>query len=258
MISIIIPTYNRPFLLERLLYSITNQTYKFFEVIIINDNSTLHNSRYKKLIYKFSRLLPELHYFVNDINRGANYCRNIGLMKAKYEYVAFVDDDDEWLPTKLERQINVFNNSNKNTAIVYSYADIINQNGETIYKYRNDHSGTTIKEIFSECFIPSPTVVVRKDVCFSVNGFDEKLQSCQDWDMWTRILLGGYQCKVVKSVEAIHHKHELPSIGKSKNAVNGYKRYLKKHFFSMLRHGFIIQIIDQLKYIIKVSIKIEK
>jgi glycosyltransferase involved in cell wall biosynthesis len=228
-VSIVIPTYNRPILLDRLLFSISLQTHTRFEVIVVDDNSE-NIKDYNEVISKYRSILDNFIYLRNDTSKGAPYCRNKGIEIANSEYIALVDDDDEWLPNKLEEQIKLFINSNEKLGIVYTWTDAVNENNTIAYEYRSNIEGYALKEILKECFIPSPSVMVRKKAIVEAGLFDETFPSCQDWDMWTRIMLKGYSCAVVKSVQTIYHKHNGPTIGKSPRAKLGYKMFYRKHF----------------------------
>jgi len=96
-ISIIIPTYNRPDHLERLLKSIEQQTNKGYEVIVVHDGPVLSKA-YKSLIDNFTKIFKEFIFVCNERNHGAPFSRNRGIRIARYELLALVDDDDEWLP----------------------------------------------------------------------------------------------------------------------------------------------------------------
>jgi len=80
-------------------------------------------------------------------------------------------------------------------------------------------------------------VVARRAALLDAGLFDETLPSCQDWDMWTRILARGYEARVVPEVLALYHKHTSESIGMSPRAREGYARYYHKHFWKLLRFG---------------------
>jgi len=227
LVSIIIPTYNRPDYLDRLLKSIKMQTFKNFEVIIIDDSSP-QKSGYRKVIENYSRSIT-ICYYRNNINRGAQYCRNRGISLSKCKYIAFVDDDDEWLPNKLEKQIILFESKSKNVALIYSWANTINQNNEIIFKYRKIFKKDNLMALLDSCFIPSPTVMIKREIFESVGGFDERLPSCQDWDMWTRIVEYGFEYDLVEEVLALHHKHNRISLGKSPNSLYGFYLYYEKH-----------------------------
>lgn len=255
MISIVIPTYKRVDYLERLLKSIEKQTYKEFEIIIVDDNSP-NKEEYEKLISKYRKVFKDLAYLRNETNKGAPYSRNRGIKQAKYEYIALVDDDDEWLPEKLEKQIKVFQNGSSKLGIVYTWTDVVNSKGEVLYQYRYEFEGNPRKEILKGCFIPSPSVMVKKSHICRAGLFDERLPSCQDWDMWTRMILNGSECKVVRSVETFYHKHESESIGRSKKAFEGFLLYFKKHFLASLKVNPIISVYYIYQYL-KIRIRKE-
>lgn len=227
-VSIVIPTYKRPDYLDRLLASIQTQTFQEFEVIVIDDNSPNHEE-YLPIIKKYHSIFKEFKFLRNETNHGAPHSRNRGILKSKYELIALVDDDDEWLPKKLETQVEVFNNSNEKVGLVYTWTDVMDENRNVIHHYRAELEGFLKKEILKECFIPSPSVMVRKKAILEAKLFDESFPSCQDWDMWTRIIMQNYELRVVKEVVTIYHKHDNGSIGLSKNAKLGYIMYYKKH-----------------------------
>lgn len=235
MISIVIPTYKRPDFLDRLLKSIANQTFKYFEVIVVDDNSPNYEE-YLPVIEKYKKIFKEFKFLRNSENKGAPYSRNRGIKEARYDLIALVDDDDEWLPEKLERQFEVFENSDNNLGLVYTWTDAIDENGNVVYEYRDEIEGNPKKEILKECFIPSPSVMVRKKAIIEAGLFDERMPSCQDWDMWTRIIMLGYNVKVIKKVVTLYHKHNNGNIGLSKNASNGYKKYYLKNLLNSLKY----------------------
>lgn len=249
-VSIVIPTYKRPDYLDRLLASIEKQTFQYFEVIVVDDNSSNYEE-YLPVIKKYTALLVEFRFLRNKINKGAPYSRNRGILEAKYDLIALVDDDDEWLPSKLEKQVDIFKNSDEKVGLVYTWTDAIDENGQVVYQYRSELDGCLKKEILNECFIPSPSVMVRKNTIMEAELFDEAFPSCQDWDMWTRIIMKGYRVKVVKEVMTLYHKHSSGSIGLSKNAKIGYKIYYKKNIFNIFKYGNYYSIFSAFKYLIK-------
>lgn len=227
-VSIVIPTYKRPDYLSRLLESIARQTFQNFEVIIVDDNSP-NREEYVPVIAKYENIFKEFNFLSNDTNRGAPHSRNRGIRLAKYDLIALVDDDDEWLPEKLTRQVELFRVSSENVGIVYTWTDSVNERGEVVHCYRSEIEGNALKEILKECFIPSPSVMVRKNAIEEAGLFDEAFPSCQDWDMWTRVLATGNSCAVIREVLTIYRKHQGESIGLSLKARQGYLKYYKKH-----------------------------
>ena len=145
-VSIVIPTYNRGSLLVRLLESIRLQTYKNYEIIIIDDNS-LNKEKYNEIIENYKSIFEELIYVRNNKNMGAPYSRNRGIKLAKFDLIALVDDDEEWLPDKLQKQVEVFDSSSKKVGIVYTWANVVDNSGRIIYKYRGEIEGNPIYKI---------------------------------------------------------------------------------------------------------------
>ena len=103
-VSVIVPTYNRAHLLKKTIESILSQTYTDLELIVVSNYSTDNTDDMVKS-YKDDRI----KYFKNQNNGIIAVNRNFGIRKSTGEYIAFCDDDDTWLPNKLERQVNFFN-----------------------------------------------------------------------------------------------------------------------------------------------------
>lgn len=227
-ISIVIPTYKRVDRLRKLLDSICNQTYKNFEVIIIDDNSPNLDS-YKVLVDEYQEKLNDLKFLVNENNMGAPHSRNRGILESKYNLLAFVDDDDEWEPLKLEKQMAALDKTEKSEiGIIYTWTTIKNGD-DKIGEYKTTVDENHLDTLMQDNFIPSPSVLVTKKAIVEAGVFDESLPSCQDWDMWIRILKLGYKVKVVQEFLTIYNKHNLGSIGTSPKAKLGYKMFYKKH-----------------------------
>jgi len=239
-VSIVIPTYKRADYLDRLLTSIQVQTFQDFEVIVVDDNSPNYEE-YLAVVEKYKNIFSEFKFITKAENKGAPNSRNIGIKEAKYDLIALVDDDDEWLPLKLEKQVKVFQYDKENIGLVYTWTDVINENNEIVFQYRSEIIGYPRKEILKECFIPSPSVMVRKKAILESELFDESFPSCQDWDMWTRIIFKNYRIEVVREVLTIYHKHSNGNIGMSKRAKEGYiKFYLKNLFFYKNEYNYLV------------------
>jgi len=98
LVSVILPTYNRAHLLDRSIKSVLKQTYENFELIVVNDGSS---DEIERRVKEYQKLDKRIKYVKNDKNLGVSSARNIGIKIAKGEFIAFQDDDDEWLPLKL-------------------------------------------------------------------------------------------------------------------------------------------------------------
>lgn len=230
-VTIIIPTYNRAKTLERLLESIKKQTYRDYEVIIVDDHSD-NQEEYNRVVKKFEGEFA-IRYVTNSKNMGAPYCRNKGIELSRGQLLAFVDDDDEWKPLKLEKQIMQF--EKPYIGLVYTGAIAVDEEGNEIYHYDKALEEDVQKQILKECFIPSSSVMTTKAAAIKVNGFDEEFPACQDWDMWTRIIFAGIRVAVVRENLMIYHKHSGPSIGSSPRAKEGYRKYYQKHLVKFIK-----------------------
>jgi len=235
-ISVVIPTYKRPDRLRRLLISIVRQTRLPDEVIVVDDCSEMHEI-YCEVISEFAPLLPNLHYTALEQNSGAPVARNRGISLSSGDWIALVDDDDEWLPQKLEKQIQLIESrGNSQLGFVYTWAKAQGQNGQESYDACKSISGDARKALLSTNFILSPSVLIKKEALVAVKGFDERLPSCQDWDTWIRVALAGYHFATVEEQLVIYHRHGGESIGLSPRAKLGYRLLLEKHWRKILRH----------------------
>jgi len=185
LISIIIPTYNRANLLVKAIKSVFSQTYKNFELIIVNDGSTDNT---KQIIDNFKKQTNKIKY-IWEINSGTAKAKNTGIKNTEGKYIAFLDSDDEWLPKKLEKQLELFKKStNSNLGFVGCNTFIIDKknNKKLIYKipkYKNIFYALLINNFICSC----SSVMVKKSVLDKIDFFDENLKIGEDWDMWIRI-----------------------------------------------------------------------
>lgn len=184
MISVVIPTHNRVDLLPRAIESVLKQTYSDFEIIIVSDGSTDNTEAVvKKYIEKDSRI----KFIGYSPAKGGNIARNTGIKAAQGDYIAFLDDDDEWLPKKLEKQLSVFEKSSK-IGLVYTGVHIIYVNEGIEYNSLSKEDGDLSKRILIDnCIGTTSTVMVKKNVLSKSGGFDIKLKALQDFDLWIRI-----------------------------------------------------------------------
>lgn len=181
--SVILPTYNRAPFIGRAIQSVLNQTYKDFELIIVDDGSIDDT---EKVVKSFSD--GRIYYVKHEINKGAAAARNTALRLAKGEFIAFQDSDDECLPEKLEKQINKFNKVQNSVGVVYcGHSTISERTNRAIFQSVPVEKGNVYNIMLWRC-ITTTTALLIKRVCFEKVGlFDETLPSCQDWDMLIRI-----------------------------------------------------------------------
>jgi len=178
-ISVVIPTYNRYELLKRAIASLYEQTTPPQEIIVVDDGSTDNT---KAIVKDF----PEIIYIYQE-NRGVSVARNAGIQKAKNEWIAFLDSDDEWHSKKLQKQIDFHR---KNPDILMSYTDEVwIRNGKKVKipkKYRKIGEDAFVENL-SYCNIAPSSVMLHKKLLDRVGLFDEDLEVCEDYDLWLRI-----------------------------------------------------------------------
>jgi len=181
-ISVIIPTYNRADKLKRAVDSVLNQTYQNFEIIIIDDNSQ-DNTRSVVKNFKDDRI----RYFRNKKNLGGAGARNVGIRKAKYKYLAFLDDDDEWLYEKLEKQINILSKTNPSFCGVYTGLIKV-RNGNIISEKIGEKEGCLFKHLLWKNIVGSTSVIMLKKRCVKdVGGFKKGLPASQERELYLRL-----------------------------------------------------------------------
>lgn len=231
-VSVVVPTYNRPEYLAILLNSITSQNHPVLEIIVINDNSDNKcENEYNKVIDYYSKKISLTYIYLNT-SKGAQYARNLGLNISKAKWVAFVDDDDYWSSSKISNQILALRKK-PNATMVYSGVIIVDNEGNEVGKKLPSINKNIKSSILSECFIPSPTIMVERDAIISIGGFDSKMPSCQDWDTWVNMIFNGCEITFSNHLDAYYRKHSYASIGKSDKAMLGYSLFYKKHIFKL-------------------------
>ncbi len=183
-VSIICPTFNRAAQLPRAIKSVLNQSYSDFELIIVDDASTDDTARKVK---EFAE--PRIRYVCFPENRGAPSARNEGIRMARGKLISFQDSDDEWLPGKLQKQVEYLLSRGPETGLVYTRVGRIADGRRELLPAKPLQSGEpefVHDKLLSGNFITIHTLVRRE--CFDKTGvFDEDLPRLQDWDLWLRI-----------------------------------------------------------------------
>ncbi len=184
-VSVIILTYNRADRLTEAIESVLNQTFRELELIIVDNYSSDNTQSAVKAFHD-----ERIRYFKNE-NRGfLGINRNFGIEKSKGEYIAFLDDDDLWLPEKLEKQVELMD-SNKELGLVYTDCYIMDDSGslqeKSYFSYRGPVRGAVLKGLLQENTIAILTAMVRKIALDKVGGFNTKYIIAQDYDLWLRI-----------------------------------------------------------------------
>jgi glycosyltransferase involved in cell wall biosynthesis len=181
LISVIIPTFNRPLETKRAVTSVLYQTYGDFEIIVVDDGSD------QSLRDAFQPLRPHIKYVSHGKNRGVSAARNTGLESSKSPFVAFLDSDDYWLPNKLAVQVAFFNKNPE--AVACQTNEVWIRHGKRVNpKVRHlKPSGDIFEPSLKLCLISPSAVMLKRSLLNEIGFFDEDLPVCEDYDLWLRI-----------------------------------------------------------------------
>ena len=187
-VSVVVPTFRRPDGLTRALHSIKNQLLQPDEVIVVDDNRPGDSYQRDSLAAARAVGIHELQYMFTGGARGGGAARNVGIERSSGELIAFLDDDDEWLPAKLDRQLALFASVSPAVGAVYCGHWLVDTEIGTSVAVEPTLCGN-IREALLQGKSPATTsaFVLRRDVLESVGAFDESLSSLQDYDLWIRV-----------------------------------------------------------------------
>jgi len=211
-VSVIIPAYNAMRYLPETLGTVLNQTFGDFEVVIVNDGSSDGIEDW------FSQISDSRVKLISQQNQGLASARNTGIAHAQGDYLAFLDADDLWQPTKLEKQVLVLDN-NPEVGLVYTWVNYVNETGESTGRvFKHQAEGDVWQKLTEHNIVECGSVaMVRRSCIDQVGLFDEKFSAFnvnEDWDMWLRIA-SNYPFKVIKE----------PLVGYRQRSTSGSKNW---------------------------------
>ncbi len=233
-VSIIIPVYNGEKYIKKTLSSVFNQSFKGFEVITIDDGS---QDKTKEILKTYGKKIRYIH----QKNKGTAAARNTGIKAAKGKYIAFLDQDDLWLPQKLAEQVKILDKKPK-VGLVFCGSFLLNE-GRLIgffHSILGINSAISAKDIFNqlvkENFIPTLTVLLRKEAFDKLGFLKEDFVGTDDHEMWLRVAEYGYRFEAVRKNLAIYRIHPEAQSRKFKNMYQNtakiYDQLLKRPDFS--------------------------
>ena len=206
-VSINLCCYNSEKYLRETLDSIVNQTFKDWELVIINDGSA---DSTESIIHEYMRQGYPIVYHYQE-NKGLGFSRNEALKRSQGEYIAFIDHDDLWMPEKLEKQIPLFE-KDYSTGLVFSdaiyFSDKAKGNRFQLYGNKKPPSGKIFPDLLKRYFICLVTVLIKKDVLVNIEEwFDERLTIAEEADLFMRISYK-WKCEYVDKALAVYRIHE--------------------------------------------------
>lgn len=208
LVSVIIPTYKRIEDLNRAIKSVYNQSYKNIEIIVVNDDPTL-------TIQNNIQLKKNLTFINHTKNKGGSAARNSGIRFARGEYLAFLDDDDQFLKFKIEKMIKKINLLDDEWSGIYSWW--IRERSKKLIKSKIEGDLTLPLLLFNKNLIHGGTssLFLRSDVVKSIDGFNTSYHRHQDWELIIRICKKG-KIKVIRQPLFIKGSSEQPSLSAKK------------------------------------------
>ena len=184
-VSVVIPTHNRSAMLERAVRSVLGQTYQNLECIIVDDASTDDTPDVINMLIKHD---ARIKYIRHKTNRFASASRNSGIGISNGAFVAFLDDDDEWLPKKLEKQMALMSSLPDSFGLVYCWMDYFDTKGQLVRQHQPLLSGNVFQNVVTGNKIGgTPTLLVKRQFLDRAGWWDETLRIEDDDDLIARL-----------------------------------------------------------------------
>lgn len=230
-ISVIIPSYNREKTIIRCINSILNQTKKVFEIIVVDDGSTDRTiERINSIKYESLKILKQNH-------KGAQAARNLGILNAKGDYIAFLDSDDEWQNDCVETYMRCLSRGNENK-VLWTDCYVLNEetNEKKLWSLPGK-SGNVYRYLLYQAGPMFQGMLVPRVALIRAGLLDEKVVAFQEWD--TAIALSrSTEFVHIKRPMFIYHQHEGETISKSKKAgICGYNYIVAKYKEEIVRNN---------------------
>jgi len=255
IVSIILPTYNGGKYIKRAIESVMSQTFLEWELLIIDDGSTDNT---KDIVNEYINKDKRIIYIKNENNLGIQKTLNKGMRESKGEYIARIDDDDQWIDkNKLKKQVEFLNDNNK-CVLVGTGVIVVNEKDEELFRYLLPETDKEIRNkiLSKNCFVHS-SVLFRKDTALKLNGYSEmgEVRHIEDYDLWLKLGIEGefanlpiYSVKFTQREGSISSVNKIEQFNKNikliKNYKNKYPNYLGAFIRSYLRlviYGFILK-----------------
>jgi len=235
-VSVVIPTHNRSDLLGRAILSVLTQTFQDFEIIVVSDGP---NDRNKVIIEKFQD--TRIHYFEHVFNKGAPAARNTGIKNSLGEFIAFLDDDDEWYENKLSKQLKAFDLSDKKVGVVVTGVEAIDKQNNVLFIHLPKHEGVIQphQELLRQCFIWTSSIMIRRELTDQGFIFDESLTKNQEWDLELRVsqVADFYAIdSILVKLNVLGPSEHIGGDGNLPNIIKGYELFISKHYPEYIRN----------------------
>ncbi len=234
LVSIILPTFKRSEFIRRAIDSVREQTYSNWELIIVDDNDgdNEHRAATIKVLEPYLAD-PRVIYVKHERNKGLASARNTGIKSCRGEFIAFIDDDDIWYNTKLEKQVREF--ARKEVGLVYSYWERIDSVTGNTRLVKPELEGYIFPKLGLNHIGPPSLVMCRAIAVASINGFDTNLKYREDIDFYYRIA-ENFEVALIREPLIKYYVHPT---GMSRNyplQLQYFDAFLIKHGDNLRKH----------------------
>lgn len=189
LVSVIIPTYKRPETLSRAVDSVLNQTYQNVEVIVVDDNypESAERGMTEGVMQKYDKN-HRVIYIKHPQNKNGSAARNTGLRNSHGDFIMFLDDDDEFFPEKISRQLQVMKEKDETWGVSYTAFEKVFTN-KTTHSTNHREGDLLVDALMRNLFLAAGSnLMIRRNVCEKIGGFNESFPRNQDLEFLVRIL----------------------------------------------------------------------
>lgn len=241
LVSVVLPTYNRPKKLLEAVHSVTDQSYPSIELIVVDDCSSEPAAETLSEVETGS--LTSARIVRHEENRGANAARNTGIRQARGDLISFLDDDDRWLEHKTDKQVRCFENGPDDLGVVTVSCRNVDEKGNRIGVVRSSVEGDAVDKLLRGGIVGSfSRVMIKPDVIMQAGLLDESLPSWQDRDWYLRL---AQYCRFGSEDEVLIERrfdaeHRISDDFERKRDVS-YPRIVEKHRHLAAERGLLAE-----------------
>jgi glycosyltransferase involved in cell wall biosynthesis len=231
-VSVIIPTCNRALFLRAAIESVLNQTFQDFEIIVVDDAS---NDETAETVRSLAD--GRIRYLRHERKKGQGATRNAGIRDARGEYIALLDDDDEWLPTKLQKQVALLDALPNQVGLIYTgFFRIDASSKRVLSEVLPKERGNVFHALCRGNWIGTCSTVLLRRSCFDNAGlFDEDLASGADYDLWLRISKE-FEVDFINEPLVFYNVHNNRISTNYESLTSGLEAQLRKHDTALARN----------------------
>lgn len=219
-VSVIIPAYNAAAWISESLDSVLRQTYADWEIIVVDDGSTDNTT---EVVESYSAQDERIRLLTQAVNRGPSTARNIGMLAARGDYIAFLDADDLWLPAKLEKQVASLK-TKQDVGACYTWFETVNDHRQVIQQWKDLrltfwHNPVDALALARGNYVcgSASSVMMRRTLIETVGLFNESMRGSEDLDYWYRMALRTSFCLVPEPLVQIRRRSETRSLATERN-----------------------------------------